>query len=135
MFEVCLSRLAVPPSFNAYKNNPNHSVWMYLIPVLLAQRCAFAKISPLLTYTRHKSASDHNEHFPFSLDYFPNTTQAFPPFPSVALAALSLFYSAVWQTTATRRFSANGPRSSFHISGGDTALLLCVREREKNKER
>lgn len=127
MFEVCLSRLAVPPCFNAYKNNSNHSVWMYLIPVLLAQRCAFTKISPLLTYTHtHKSASDHNGHFPFSLDYFPNTTQAFPPFPSVPLAAFSLFYSAVWQTTATRRFSANKPRPSFHISGGDTALLLCV---------
>lgn len=40
MFEVCLSRLAVPPFFNAYKNIPNHSVLLHSDVLLLKfHRC------------------------------------------------------------------------------------------------
>lgn len=140
MFETCLNRLIVS-LFNTYKNNPNHSVLTSLILVLLAQRCGFPEILLLLPHThthkhKSKSASDHNGPFSIQPGLLSKHPHAFSPFPSVSLAAFSFFYSAVWQTTATRRFSVNEPRPSFHISGGILLRLhyFCVWERKKQRE-
>lgn len=136
MFEVSLCRLAVPPFFNAYKNNQNQSVWMYLIPVLLAQRCAFTKISPLLTYTHTHTNQPvttmgifHSAWITFQTPHKPSLH--FPQCPSLPF----LYFIQSSGKPRQRGDLAQTNHGLRFISLGEVLHYFCVCEKERKTKR
>lgn len=119
--------------FSAQKNNPNHSVWMCLIPVLLAQRCAFTKISPLLTYTHTNQPVTtmgifHSAWITFQTPHKPSLH--FPQCPS-----LPFLYFIQPSGKPRQRGDLAQTNGLRFISLGEILHYFCVCEKERKTKR